>query len=129
MLVNFIILTHIYIGMNKSQIRKEIRSVLYELMQNANPAHYLSGIGDKFPYDEEGGIVRLPQDIDPKEEYLVNWEGMSTNQDLYNFPMEEFKKGIEVERAKNNIFNILDIAEIVINNLEENPQFYSNLGI
>jgi len=115
--------------MNKNQIRKEVRSVLYELMQNANPAYYISNLGDKFPYDEEGGIVKLPQDIDPKEEYLVNWKGMSTNQDLYNFPMEEFKKGIEVERAKNNIFNILNIAEIVINNLEENPQFYSNLGI
>ncbi len=114
--------------MNENQIRQEIRSVLYELMQH-NPAPYVKGIGDKFPYEEEGSIVKLPEDIDTKEEYLVNWEGMSSNHDLYNFPMDEFKKGIEVERAKNNIFNILDIAEIVINNLEENPQFYSNLGI
>jgi hypothetical protein len=54
---------------------------------------------------------------------------MSENQDLYHFPLEEFKKGIEVERAKNNLFNILDIAKKVINNLEQDTQFYSNLGI
>ena len=43
--------------------------------------------------------------------------------------MSEFVKGIGVEKAKNNIFNILDIAKIVINNLIDNPQFYSNLGV
>jgi len=82
-----------------------------------------------FPYLKGDAIVELPEDINTKEEYLINWEDVSTNDDIYNFPMSEFVKGIGVEKAKNNIFNILDIAKIVINNLIDNPQFYSNLGV
>jgi hypothetical protein len=113
--------------MNNKQIRQEIRNILYEIQFGRSV--YSSGGGlNKFPYNEDE-FVGLPEDINTKEEYLVNWVGISGNQDLYNFPMEEFKKGMEVEKTKNNIFNILDIAEIVINNLEVNPRFYSNLGI
>lgn len=114
--------------MNKNQIRAEIRAVLRE-MQFGRPVYSSGGGLNKFPKEDEEGFVGLPEDIDTSEYYLINWEGFSKNNDLYNFPMEEFKKGIEVEKAKNNIFNILDIAEIVINNLEENPRFYSNLGV
>jgi hypothetical protein len=115
--------------MKESQIREQVRSVLREMMQQNHAAYYVNAGGNKFPYQADDEIVRLPNDIDTREDYLINWEGMSDNHDLYHFPMEEFKKGIHVEKAKNNIFNILDIAEIVINNLEENPRFYSNLGI
>lgn len=114
--------------MDKNQIRQEVRAILRE-MQFGRSVYSSGGGLNKFPKEDENGLVRLPEDINTKEDYLVNWEGVSGNHDLYNFPIEEFKKGVEVERAKNNIFNILDIAEIVINNLEENPRFYSNLGI
>ena len=115
--------------MEENKIRQEVRKVLQELMQQMHPAYPINGGNNKFPYNDQDDIVRLPEDIDPKEEYLINWEGYSENHDLYDFPLEEFKKGIQVERAKNTIFSILEIAEIVINNLQDNPQFYSNLGV
>lgn len=115
--------------MDNVAIRQEIRGILSELMQQFHPAYYVNGSSNKFPYEGDDNIVPLPNDISTKEEYLINWEELSTNKDLYSFPIEEFKKGIRVERAKNTIFNILDIAKIVINKLQENPHFYSNLGV
>ena len=109
-------------------IRQEVRRVLRETMQQMHPAYPVNGGDNKFPYLNQD-IIGLPEDIDTSDEYLVNWEGMSSNNDLYGFPMEEFKKGIQVEKAKNTIFNILDISKIVINNLKDNPQFDSNLGV
>lgn len=115
--------------MNIFQIRREVRFVLQEMMQQQHPAYYVNAGGNEFPYQEDEEIVGLPENIDTREEYLVNWDESSTNHDIYNFPIDEFKKGIQVERAKNTILNILDISKIVIDNLEENPQFYSNLGV
>lgn len=112
-------------------IRQEVRNVIYEMMQNGGISTYpIAGSSNKFPKAEySSSFVNLPSDINTKEDYLVNWENVSENQDLYGFPTEEFKKGIHVEKAKRNLFNILDIGEIVINNLKQNPQFYSNLGV
>ena len=115
--------------MEDNQIRQEVRKVLMELMQQIHPSYPINGGNNKFPQYEEDGIVSLPEDINHKENYLINWEDVSSNGDLYNFPIEEFKKGIPVERARNEMFNILDIGKIVINNLQNNPQFYSNLGV
>lgn len=98
-------------------------------MQQFHPAYYVNADSNKFPYGSKDDIKRLPQDINTKEDYLVNWNDASDNNDLYGFPMDEFVKGIRVEKAKRSEFNILNIAEIVINNLEENPHFYSNLGV
>lgn len=113
----------------EDKIRQEIRKVLRETLQQQHPAYAVNGGDNKFPYEDLEDFVRLPEDISPQEEYLINWKGMSTNQDLYGFPMEEFKKGIQVEKDKNTIFNILDLSKIVINNLKDNPQFYTNLGV
>lgn len=113
--------------MDTNRLRKEVRAVLSELMQQDISAYYPNS-ENKFPKEDEG-FVKLPEEINTKEDYLINWNEVSDNNDLYNFPMNEFKKGIQAEKAKNNIFNILDIAKIVINNLGENPQFYTNLGI
>ena len=115
--------------MNEKDIRSEVRAVLQELMQQHHPAYYVNQGNNRFPYHEEDDIVRLPEDIDPKEDYLVNWESMSNNHDLYGFPMEEFKKGLQVEKAKRDMFSVIDLAKIVINNLGQNPHFYSNLGV
>jgi len=113
----------------EDKIRQEVKRVLRETLQQQHPAYPVNGGNNTFPNQEIDDFVRLPEDISPQEEYLINWEGMSTNQDLYGFPMEEFKKGIQVEKAKNTIFNILDLSKIVINNLKDNPQFYTNLGV
>jgi hypothetical protein len=113
----------------EEMIRKEIRKILRETAMGFMPAYPHSGGANRFPYGDEDSFVSLPEDIETKEDYLVNWEEISENQDLYGFPIEEFKKGIHVEKAKRNLFNILDLGEIVINNLKQNPQFYSNLGV
>ena len=110
-------------------IRQEIRRILHEVMQGGIPTYPLSGGANNFPYGDDDSFVALPSDINTKEDYLVNWEDISENQDLYGFPLEEFKKGIYIEKAKRNLFNILDLGEIVINNLKQNPQFYTNLGV
>ena len=115
--------------MENKEIRQKIKRILRETLQQTKPAYSVNGGDGKFPHEGVDDIVRLPEDINTKEDYLINWEGLSSNQDLYGFPMEEFKKGIQVEKAKNTIFNILDISKIVINNLEGNPQFYTNLGV
>lgn len=115
--------------MEEKEIRNQVRSVLKELMQQHHPAYYVNQGHNRFPYYAEDDITRLPEDIDTKEDYLVNWKEVSENHDLYGFPMKEFKKGLHVEKAKRDIFGILELAEIVINNLKENPQFYSNLGV
>jgi len=114
--------------MEEEKLREEIRKVLHETMQQLQPVY---GIGKSgvFPHSYDEDIVRLPSDIEPEEHYLVNWNGVSENNDLYGFPIEEFKKGLHVEKAKRDIFNVLDIAEIVINKLRENPHFYSDLGV
>jgi len=115
--------------MEKEKIVQEIREVLNEVLQQTKATYPVSGGNNQFPTQDDDSFVKLPEDINTKEDYLVNWNEVSENDDLYNFPLEEFKKGIQVEKAKNDIFNILDIAKIVINNLEDNPQFYSNLGV
>jgi len=115
--------------MKDKEIRQEVRRILRETPQQLKPAYSINGGDNKFPHEGIDDIVRLPEDINTKEDYLINWEGVSSNQDLYGFPMEEFKKGIQVEKAKNDMFNILDISKIVINNLKDNPQFYTNLGV
>lgn len=115
--------------MEEENIREEIRKVLRETLQQQNPAYPVNGGSNRFPYERGDDIVRLPEEINTKEDYVLNWGEVSENHDLYGFPMEEFVKGIYVEKAKRSIFTILDLAEIVINNLKENHHFYSNLGV
>jgi hypothetical protein len=115
--------------MEKEIIRQEVRRVLREVLQQQKALYPVNGGNNQFPTYDDNSFVRLPEEINTKEEYLVNWEEASGNNDLYSFPMDEFVKGIKVEKAKNSIFNILDISKIVINNLENNPQFYTNLGV
>lgn len=115
--------------MEKEKIKQQVREVLREMMQQQHPAYPVNGRNSQFPYYDNDTFVRLPEEINTKEEYLVNWKEVSDNDDLYSFPLDEFKKGLHVEKAKNNTFNILSIAKIVINNLEDNPLFYTNLGV
>jgi hypothetical protein len=115
--------------MEENVIRKEVRAVISELMQQLHPAYYAHGGMNEFPKQSEDDFKRLPEDINTQEDYLVNWEEVSDNNDLYGFPMEEFVKGLHVEKAKRSSFNVLALAEIVINNLKENHRFYSNLGV
>ena len=115
--------------MDENYIRQEVRDTLQELMQKSHPSYYTNASSNKFPYQSDDDIVRLPEDIDTQEEYLVNWNHASSNQDIQDFPSEEFKKGIAIEKTKREFVNILDVAKIVIDNLKENPLFYSNLGV
>jgi len=116
--------------MGIGKIRKEVRYILKELSHQFHSDYYInSGSGNQFPKANDDGFVALPQNINTSQDYLINWNGYSNNHDLYNFPLEEFKKGISVEKSKRSNFNILEISKIVIDNLKENPNFYSNLGV
>ena len=80
-----------------------------------------------FPYDNPEQVAHYPSDINPTKEYVWHFPTISTNQDVYEFPQEEFNLGLKIEKQKNNIFNILDVAEIDINNLKADSKFYSKL--
>jgi hypothetical protein len=108
--------------------RQLIREVLEELYQGSKNTYPTSNTNE-FPYfTDDNGAARLPQDIDPiSNEYIQDFSSYASNRDAYKFPYEEFKLGMQIEQNKNPNFNILEIAEKVINNLKDNIQFYSNL--
>jgi len=108
--------------MGNFSLRKEVRKIISELNQNIGSATY-----GGFPYDDPHVMPQVPQDINPEKEYVWDFTTLSNNQDMFEFPEKEFKLGMAIEKQKNNIFNILDIAELVINNLKQDSKFYSNL--
>lgn len=78
-----------------------------------------------FPYDTDN--VLEPQQIDPLTHYVLDWDKLSTNNSVFEFPKEEFELGIKVERNKDGKSQLLDIASKVIEQLKIDPQFYSNM--
>jgi len=83
----------LFIYMEENLIRQEVRIILNELMQQMHPSYAVNGGNNRFPYRGEDEIIRIPEDINTEEDYLINWEDVSNNNDLYDFPMDEFKKG------------------------------------
>lgn len=115
--------------MEIKEIRKEIKRVLEELFQanhNVYATSVLSGKG--FPYDDGETIHKLPEEISIEDQYVFDYDAFSNNDDLYDFPWEEFKLGLKVEKDRNNQSNTIGVAKIVINKLGEEPHFYSSLA-
>lgn len=78
-----------------------------------------------FPYDVDN--VLEPQQIDPLTQYVLDWEKLSTNNSVFEFPKNEFELGIKVERNRDSKSQLLDIASKVIEQLKIDPQFYSSM--
>lgn len=80
-----------------------------------------------------GGMQDFPYgkttNIENGFEHIDIYNSATKNNDVYDFPIEEFKKGLKIEVAenkKNEVWdNIFQIAQMVIINLSENSQFYS----
>lgn len=112
--------------MERSDLKKEIVKVLEELFQGVKYSHPTS-THNSFPYDADNIQLALPNEIDYRHAYLKDFSAFSDNGDVYEFPEEEFKLGLRIEKDKNDTWSILDISEKVINKLKENPRFYSDL--
>lgn len=105
-------------------IRKMIMKELYSL--NGSNSVYSSFERRSFPYDDKEKLEAIPQDIKAND-YVMDWNSISQNQSLHAFPMEDFKKGLQIEAQRNPEFNILEVSEKVIQNLKLDKSFYSKL--
>ena len=106
--------------MDKKVLRNKIRGVIEELYGQTFINYPDSG--QKFPYDE--GVGTVPSnEIDTDKHYLI-FKSASENQDTYEFPYDEFKRGMQVERMRNPVLNFYDHAEMVIKNLRDDKKFY-----
>jgi len=124
--------------MKKNNIRLIIREILSEMEMaiggggwdsnnDISRFHgYPSGYGE-FPH----GDNPLPEDL-PSPREIANsntgYDGFYNNNEVYEFPFVQFKKGIEIEQ--NNLkdkvghINLFDIAKNVIDNLMQDKNFY-----
>lgn len=108
------------------EIRKEIRKFLAEIVNRSGKSVYSSGDSNTFP--TAGEHIVSPTDLDRNSEsYLMDFGDYSKNNDFSEFPLEKFKKGLSIERARMNKFNIIDISISVLERLKDNPNFYSEL--
>ena len=104
------------------ELRDEIRRILLESV----PLMSEWAMPQKtFPYDVEQTVE--PQQVDPLTHYVMDWQRLSTNNSVFDFPKQEFELGIKIERDKDGKSQLLDIAAKVIERLKDDPQFYSNL--
>lgn len=83
----------------------------------------------------EDGMYKLSQHKGPKKltvkifEVDADAKKESLSEDHVEkgiFPMEEFHKGLQVEKAEHSNLNILDIAQLVLDHLKEDEYYYSN---
>ncbi len=108
-------------------IKKRVVRFVNEHYPTGNGVAVYPSSGGKFPYEIEGGFLATPEDIKPERDYVQNFESFSSNEEVYEFPKDEFFLGLRIERDKLPDDNILDIAEKVILKLQDNPNFYSDL--
>jgi hypothetical protein len=104
------------------ELREEIRRILLESLLSLNEWVMPQ---NTFPYETDGVVE--PQQIDPLTHYVLDWEKLSTNNSVFEFPKDEFELGMKIERNKDGKSQLLDIAAKVIEQLKSDPQFYSNL--
>lgn len=108
--------------------KKIIRKSLHERFSLGSVKQVYSVVnGERFPYDTNPDKVYTPVRIDPKKDYVMDYSSLTSNQDLSEFPTGEFQLGMQIERQKNKISGILDLAEKVIQNLKGDKMFYSKL--
>lgn len=104
------------------ELREEIRRILVEGLSSMDE---WTMPHNAFPYDMDK--VYEPQQVDPIDHYVLDWDRLSTNKSVFDFPKEEFELGMGVERNKDAKAQLLDLASKVIEQLKMDPQFYSKL--
>lgn len=108
-------------------LRQLIKDIIEDHYARGNGAAVYPASGGKFPYEVEGGFVPVPEEIEPIKNYVKDFDAFSSNDEVFEFPKEEFYLGLKIERDKMPNDPILVVAEKVIDQLKENPQFYSEL--
>jgi hypothetical protein len=125
---------------DKQEIRKIVRQVIKEIENamtgggwdtNNDISHfhgYPSGYSN-FPTGDE----KMPENLPNKESLnskkrFDNFQEFSKNKEIYDFPIEDFKVGLSLEKSlleKSGVFkSYYDLARLVIDNLESNKFYY-----
>lgn len=108
-------------------LRQLIKGIIQDNYARGNGAAVYPQSGGKFPYEVEGGFVPTPEEIEPIKNYVKDFQAFSDNDEVFEFPEEDFYLGLRIERDKMPTDKILVVAEKVINQLKLDPQFYSKL--
>ena len=128
--------------MDSHKIRNIVREVLSEIEMaqggrgfdsNNDIAKfhgYPSGYG-QFPYLYTDIPEMLPgaEEINKNSEH-IKIKKYENNNEVYDFPFENFKKGFEIEKSElekqKQLLNVFDIAKKVIDNLRKDKNFYQD---
>ena len=88
---------------NLSDIRSLVREILMnEYWDSNNDVGLFHGHGTKkFPYGDTDLPENLP-DLNRQKDMIKSlgddsWKNYSSNKDVYDFPMDEFKSGMDIE--------------------------------
>jgi hypothetical protein len=130
--------------MEKNEIRKLVRETLSEIAMaiggggwdsNNDVAQFHgspSGYG-QFPYLYTDRPDMLPSVGDLKSQGTNEFEQFRRNNEVYEFPYESFKNGIEQEvetcKQQGKDIYLYDIARFVIDNLQKDKNFYSSANV
>lgn len=128
--------------MESSKVRKIVREVLFEMEMaiggggfdsnnDISRFHgYPSGYG-QFPHlhpDMPELPEMLPTIEDIRKGNNADFDKLIKNNEVYDFPIEYFKAGLEQEtekfRENKNYINLFDVAREVLKNLEASKDFY-----
>tara|TARA_R110001592_G_scaffold92035_1_gene268725 strand:+ start:1269 stop:1679 length:411 start_codon:yes stop_codon:yes gene_type:complete len=91
---------------------------------------YPSGYG-QFPYLYTDIPEMLPgaEEINKNSEH-IRIKKYENNNEVYDFPLDNFKKGFEIEKLElekqKQLLNVFDLAKKVIDNLKKDKNFYQN---
>lgn len=104
------------------------------IRRNLIKEYALDGSISVYPANDKGGFPysgipsqQRPENIDSIADYVNNWTQLYKNNDMYEFPTQEFNLGLKIEKQRNPQLNILEIADKVIQQLKGDSQFYSKL--
>ena len=124
---------------NKNNIKSVIKKTFLKEFMNGgtgwdsnNDISMFHGSGSQdFPYGGATDPENLSRENSEKNnfEYINKYNSATENNDVYEFPLEEFKNGLKIEVAENkeneHQASVFETAQVVIINLSEDPQFYS----
>jgi len=128
--------------MEKKEVRFLVREVISEIAMaiggsgwdsnnDVQSFHgYPSGYG-QFPYLYTDIPEMLPgaDEINKNNEH-VKINKYINNNEIYDFPFDDFKKGFEIEKLElekqKQLINVFDIAKKVIDKLRKDKNFYQN---
>ena len=91
---------------------------------------YPSGYG-QFPYLYTDIPEMLPgaEEINKNSEH-IKIKKYENNNEVYDFPLDNFKKGFEIEKLElekqKQLLNVFDLAKKVIDNLKKDKNFYQD---